>query len=145
VGCVVASAPPDEEPVTEIDWRRLAARDAGGWVRRGNKGISTHEVLANFGLTSDDFSEALVNGLTQVVASLNHPNIPRFMDWDSARSSWNWSVARTSTAAARSRYKASFFSQITAPDNTITTRARLESDVITCPVVPKRSPCGSSG
>jgi hypothetical protein len=38
------------------------------------------------------------------------------------------------------RYTASFFSHITAPVNTITTKSRLESEVITCPVVPKMSP-----
>ena len=37
-------------------------------------------------------------------------------------------------------YTASFFSQITAPVNTIKTNSRLESEVITCPVVPKMSP-----
>jgi hypothetical protein len=50
----VAAAPPDDEPVTEQDRRRLHTGQAW-FARRGGKGIPMEEVLAESGLKSDDF------------------------------------------------------------------------------------------
>jgi len=49
----VATAPPDDEPVTDQDRRRF--RDGQAWfAQRGGKGIPMEDVLAEFGLKSDD-------------------------------------------------------------------------------------------
>jgi hypothetical protein len=49
-----AMAPPDDEPVTEQDRRRL--HDGEAWfAQRAGKGIPMQEVLAEFGLKPDDF------------------------------------------------------------------------------------------
>ena len=45
----VATAPPDDEPVTEQDQHRLHAGEAW-YAQRGGKGIPMEEVLADFGL-----------------------------------------------------------------------------------------------
>jgi len=51
---IVVTAPPDDEPVTEEDRRRL--REGRAWLeQRGGKGIPMEDVLADFGLTMDDF------------------------------------------------------------------------------------------
>jgi hypothetical protein len=67
-----------------------------------------------------------------------------FRDEPETTMGWPSVEVASSTAACRraaaNRYTASFFSQITAPVNTIATKSRLESEVITCPAVPKRSP-----
>lgn len=49
-----ATAPPDDEPVTAEDRRRL--HEGQVWFReRGGSGISMEEVLHEFGLTMEDF------------------------------------------------------------------------------------------
>ena len=49
-----AMAPPDDEPVTEQDRRRM--QDGQAWfAQRGGKGIPMEEVLAEFGLKPEDF------------------------------------------------------------------------------------------
>ena len=49
----VATDPPDDEPVTDQDRRRF--RDGQAWfAQRGGKGIPMEDVLAEFGLKSDD-------------------------------------------------------------------------------------------
>jgi len=49
----VATAPPDDEPVTEQDRRRF--HDGQAWfAQRGGKGIPMEDVLAEFGLKPDD-------------------------------------------------------------------------------------------
>ena len=49
-----ATAPPDDEPVTEQDRARLEAGRA--WLaQRGGKGIPMEDVLADFGLKPEDF------------------------------------------------------------------------------------------
>lgn len=54
VARAVATAPPDDEPVTDADRRRL--REGEAWfLQRGGKGIPMEEVLAEFGLTLEDF------------------------------------------------------------------------------------------
>ncbi|HEY1218020.1 MAG TPA: hypothetical protein VGF03_03715 [Bryobacteraceae bacterium] len=50
----VATAPPDDEPVTEQDRERLQAGQAWFAHRRG-KGIPMEEVLAEFELKPEDF------------------------------------------------------------------------------------------
>lgn len=56
VGRAVATAPPDEEPVTEQDRLRfLSGRD---WFRQG-KGIPMDDVLAKFDLKTEDFPNSL--------------------------------------------------------------------------------------
>lgn len=53
---LLGTAPPDDEPVTEEERAALARSEA--WFRaRGGEGISMEEVLADFGLTMDDFPE----------------------------------------------------------------------------------------
>jgi hypothetical protein len=54
VARAVATAPPDDEPVTEQDRSRFHAGQAW-FARRGGKGISMEEVLAEFGLKPGDF------------------------------------------------------------------------------------------
>ncbi len=55
VARVLATAPPDDEPVTDEDRRRL--HDGQTWFRqRGGKGIPMEEVLAEFGFRSEDIS-----------------------------------------------------------------------------------------
>jgi hypothetical protein len=54
VARAVATAPPDDEPVTEEDRRRLDAGQAW-FARHGGKGIPMKEVLAEFGFTPEDF------------------------------------------------------------------------------------------
>jgi hypothetical protein len=50
----VATAPPDDEPVTERDRSRFHA--GGVWfAQRGGKGIPMEEILAEHGLKLEDF------------------------------------------------------------------------------------------
>ncbi len=49
----LATAPPDDEPVTEQDLQRFHKGQA--WFAQRGKGIPMEEVLANFGLTMADF------------------------------------------------------------------------------------------
>jgi hypothetical protein len=54
VARAVATAPPDDEPVTEQD--RLRFHAGQGWfAQRGGKGIPMEDVLAEFGLKQEDF------------------------------------------------------------------------------------------
>jgi hypothetical protein len=54
VARAVATALPDDEPVTEQD--RLRLRDGEAWFsQRGGKGIPMEEVLAEVGLKPEDF------------------------------------------------------------------------------------------
>jgi|ERR1035438_5623689 hypothetical protein len=54
VARAAATAPPDDEPVTEEDRRRF--HDGHAWFRqRGGKGIPMEDVLADFGLKAEDF------------------------------------------------------------------------------------------
>ena len=53
VARAVANAPIDDEPVTEEDLRVLEASHA--FLRDGGQGTSMEDVLAEFGLTMDDF------------------------------------------------------------------------------------------
>jgi len=54
VAHAVASAPPDDEPVTDED--RLRFREGTSWLAQpGNKPASMDEVLAEFGLKAEDF------------------------------------------------------------------------------------------
>ena len=49
-----STAPVDDEPITDEDRRRV--REGEVWfAQRGGKGIPMEEVLADFGLTLDDF------------------------------------------------------------------------------------------
>ena len=53
---LLVTAPPDDEPVTEEERAALARSE--DWFRaRGGKGIAMEDVLADFGLTTDDFPE----------------------------------------------------------------------------------------
>jgi len=57
VARAVATAPPDDEPVTGEDRGRFHAGQA--WFgRRGGKGIPMEEVLAESGLRPEDFPRA---------------------------------------------------------------------------------------
>ncbi len=49
----VATAPPDDEPGTDQDRRRL--HDGQAWFAHRGKGIPMEDVLAEFGLKSEDF------------------------------------------------------------------------------------------
>ncbi len=49
----VATAPPGDEPVIEEDRRCIAEGEAS--LAQGRKGTPMEEVLAEFGLTMDDF------------------------------------------------------------------------------------------
>ena len=54
VSRAAATAPPDDEPVTDEDRRRVQQGQA--WFeRRGGKGIPMEEILADFGMTMEDF------------------------------------------------------------------------------------------
>ena len=54
VARAVATAPPDEEPVSEQDRRRF--HEGQAWFRpRGGQGIPMEEVLAEFDLKPEDF------------------------------------------------------------------------------------------
>jgi hypothetical protein len=50
----VAKAPADDEPVSNTE-RQALARSEAWFQQRGGKGIPIEEVLAEFGLTADDF------------------------------------------------------------------------------------------
>ena len=52
VSRAVANAPIEDEPISEAEER--AAAEAGEWLKH-NKPIPHEEVLAEFGLTTDDF------------------------------------------------------------------------------------------
>jgi hypothetical protein len=54
VARAVATAPPDDEPVTGEDRRRFQAGQAW-FAQRGGKGIPMEDILAEFGLTPGDF------------------------------------------------------------------------------------------
>jgi hypothetical protein len=54
VARAVATAPPDDEPVTEQDRRRFHAGQAW-FAQRGGKGIPMEDVLVEFGLKPEDF------------------------------------------------------------------------------------------
>jgi len=50
----LATVPPDDEAVTDADRRRV--HDGKAWLaKRGGQGIPMEEVLADFGLRSEDF------------------------------------------------------------------------------------------
>jgi hypothetical protein len=49
----LATAPPDDESVTEQDLQRF--HNAQAWFAQRGKGIPMEEVLAEFGLKSEDF------------------------------------------------------------------------------------------
>jgi len=53
VARAVATAPPDDEPVTEQDRRRFQGGQAW-FAQRGGKGIPMEDVLAGFGLKPED-------------------------------------------------------------------------------------------
>jgi hypothetical protein len=54
VARALATAPPDDEAVTDQDRRRL--REGKAWLaKRGGQGIPMEEVLADFGLKTEDF------------------------------------------------------------------------------------------
>ncbi|HEY3974566.1 MAG TPA: hypothetical protein VGM18_16295 [Candidatus Sulfotelmatobacter sp.] len=54
VARAIANAPVDDEPENEQE--RQAVAESKAWFnRRGGKGIPHEEVLADFGLTPDDF------------------------------------------------------------------------------------------
>jgi len=53
VSRAIANAPVDDEPESE-DERRAVAKSKAWFKQRGGQGIPHEEVLADFGLTSDD-------------------------------------------------------------------------------------------
>lgn len=53
VARAAATAPPDDEPVTGEDRRRF--HDGKAWLASGGKGIPMEDVLAEFGLRTEDF------------------------------------------------------------------------------------------
>ena len=53
VARAAATAPPDNEPVTEQDRQRF--RDGQAWFGQRGKGIPMEDVLAELGLKSEDF------------------------------------------------------------------------------------------
>jgi hypothetical protein len=54
VSIAIANAPVDDEPETEAE--RQSVTESKAWFnQRDGKGISHEEVLADFGLTRDDF------------------------------------------------------------------------------------------
>jgi hypothetical protein len=58
VARAVATAPPDDEPVTEQDHRRV--HNGQTWfAQRGGTGIPMEEVLAEFGFRPEDFPSDL--------------------------------------------------------------------------------------
>jgi hypothetical protein len=53
VARALAAAPPDDEPVTELDRQRF--RKGRAWfAQRGGKGIPMEDILAEMGATRDD-------------------------------------------------------------------------------------------
>jgi len=54
VARALATAPPDDEPVTEEDRRRFHGGQAW-FAQRGGKGIPMEDVLAEFGFGPEDF------------------------------------------------------------------------------------------
>ena len=56
VARAIATAPLDDEPVTE-EQRQALARSEAWFEERGGKGIPMEEVLADFGLTMEDLAE----------------------------------------------------------------------------------------
>ena len=54
VALAVTNAPPDNEPVTDEDRRRLHSGQAW-FAKRDGHGIQMEEVLADFGLKPEDF------------------------------------------------------------------------------------------
>jgi len=54
VARAVAAAPPDNEPLTDEDRRRFHGGQAW-FAQRGGKGIPMEDVLAEFGLSPEDF------------------------------------------------------------------------------------------
>jgi len=57
VARAVATAPPDNEPVTEQD--RLRFHNGQAWLRqRGGKGVPMDDVLAEFDLKPEDFPDS---------------------------------------------------------------------------------------
>ena len=54
VARALATAPPDDEPVTEEDRRRFHGGQAW-FAQRGGKGIPMEDVLAEFGSGPEDF------------------------------------------------------------------------------------------
>ena len=57
VARAVATAPPDDEPVTDED-RRLFHEGQIWFRQRGGKGIPMEDVLSEFGLKPEDFPES---------------------------------------------------------------------------------------
>ena len=53
VARAVATAPPDDEPVTEPDRIRFHAGEA--WFQQHGKGTPMEDFLAEFGVTAEDF------------------------------------------------------------------------------------------
>ena len=51
----IANAPIDDEPITEEE-RQAATRSEAWFEERGGKGIPMEEVLADFGLTTEDLT-----------------------------------------------------------------------------------------
>lgn len=56
VSRAIANAPVDDEPETEQE-RKAVAESKAWFERRGGKGIPQEEVLADFGLTPDEFKK----------------------------------------------------------------------------------------
>jgi hypothetical protein len=54
VARAIANAPVDDEPESEEE-RRAVAESKAWFSKRGGQGIPHEEVLADFGLTSEDF------------------------------------------------------------------------------------------
>jgi hypothetical protein len=54
VSQAIAKAPAEDEPVSDSE-RQALARSEAWFQQRGGKGIPMEEVLAEFGLTPDDF------------------------------------------------------------------------------------------
>jgi hypothetical protein len=60
VARALATAPPDDEEVTDQDRRRV--RDGQAWLaKRGSQGIPMEDVLADFGLKAEDFPSSPEN------------------------------------------------------------------------------------
>jgi hypothetical protein len=57
VARAVATAPPDDEPVTDQDRSRFQAGQAW-FAQRNGKGIPMEELLAEFGLKPEDFPQS---------------------------------------------------------------------------------------
>ena len=61
VARAAATAPPDDEAVTEQDRARFHTGQAW-FAQRGGKGIPMDEILAEFGLKPDDFPRSRARG-----------------------------------------------------------------------------------